>query len=130
MLVKALKWPVISLLITGGTHFIVEAVLPDLKNVFVPSVLAPLLLAFGIWAGYKTVQFGGNYVQVIVAGVIVGLLPLLLDIVGFGLILGRGLTVGVQTGIFGFGMILFGALIGGGFALGTQGAESAPRAER
>jgi hypothetical protein len=36
----------------------------------------------------------------------------------------------VLAGVFGYVMVLFGSLIGGGFALGTQGAESAPRAER
>jgi hypothetical protein len=117
---KTLKWPIISLLITGGFHFTIEAVLPDLKNLFVPPVLAPLLLAFGIWVGYKAVQFGGNYGPVILAGAILGLLPLMLEIFGFGMILGRGVSVGVLSGVFGFSMILFGSLIGGGFALGKE----------
>jgi len=117
VLVKTLKWPVISLLITGGFHFIIEAILPDLRNIFVPAVLAPLLLAFGVWAGYRAVLNGGNYVHAILAGAILGILPLLLDVFGFGMILGRGVTVGLLAGVFGFSMILFGSLIGGGFAL-------------
>lgn len=120
MIYRTLKWPVISLLITGGFHFTIEAVLPDLKNIFVPSVLAPLLLAFGIWVGYKTVRFGGNYGQVILAGAILGALPLLLQLFGFGMILGRGVTAGGLVGVFGFSMVLFGSLIGGGFALQTE----------
>ena len=130
MLYKALKWPVISLLITGGFHIMVEAILPDLKNFFVPSVLTPILLAFGIWAGYKAVQFGGNYGQVILAGAILGLLPLMLQVFGFGIILGRGVMPGLLAGVFAYGVVLFGSLIGGGFALGTQGSENEARAER
>lgn len=117
MYVKTLKWPVISLLIVGATHFVLETILPDLKNTFQPPVLTPVLLAFGIWVGYKAVQFGGNYGHVIVAGAILGILPVILDVVGFGIVLGRGVQHGVLAGVFGFAMIVFGALIGGGFGL-------------
>ena len=117
MLIKTLKWPVVSLLITGGVHFTVEAVLPDLKNIFIPPVLSPVLLAFGIWVGYKAIHNGGNYLNAIVAGAMLGVLPFLLDSVGFGVLLGRGVQWGILAGIFGFSMILFGSLIGSGFAL-------------
>jgi hypothetical protein len=117
MFVKTLRWPVISLLITGGVHFLAEAILPDLKNTFIPPVLTPILLAYGIWVGYKMVQSGGNYGQAVVAGAILGILPVILDVGGFGIILGRGVPQGVLAGVFGFAMILFGSLIGGGFAL-------------
>ena len=117
MLIKTLKWPVVSLLITGGVHFTVEAVLPDLKNIFIPPVLSPVLLAFGIWVGYKAIHNGGNYLNAIVAGAMLGVLPFLLDSVGFGVLLGRGAQWGILAGIFGFSMILFGSLIGSGFAL-------------
>jgi hypothetical protein len=120
MLVKTLKWPVISLLITGALHFTLEAILPDLKNFFVPPVLGALFLAYGIWTGYKAVHNGGNYVHAVIAGAILGLLPLMLDTVGFGMILGRGVQWGVLAGVFGFSMILFASLIGSGFALGRK----------
>ena len=122
MYLKTLQWPVITLLIVGTIHFVAEMLMPDLKNMFQPPVLAPLLLAFGLWVGYRMVQSGGNYVHAILAGAILGLLPVMLDVAGFGLILGRGLQVGVLAGVFGFGMIQFGALIGGGFALSKQAA--------
>jgi hypothetical protein len=76
MLIKTLKWPVISLLITGATHFTLEAIWPSLKDLFVAPSLAPLLLAFGIWTGYKAIHNGGNYLSAILAGVILGVLPL------------------------------------------------------
>ena len=117
MYVKTLKYPVISAVIVGLLHLISEAILPDLKGIFQPPVVALVVMSFGIWAGYKTVQFGGNYGNVIVAGLILGILPLFLQIVGFGLLLGRGMTSGVLGGVFGFDTVIFGSLIGGGFAL-------------
>lgn len=117
LLYQTLKVPIISLLIVGSAHFIAEALLPDLRTIFVPAVLAPLLLAFGIWVGYKVVQFGGNFSHVILVGAILGVLPVVVDLLGFGLLLGRGALYGVLASVFGFGMILFGSLIGGGFHL-------------
>ncbi len=117
MYMKVLKLPVISGVIVGLVHLLSEAIFPDLKGYFQPAVVAPVVAAFGIWVGYKAVQSGGNYSSVIVVGVIWGILPLLLQIVGFGLLLGRGTSAGVLGGIFGFDMALFGSLIGGGFAL-------------
>ena len=117
MYVMALKFPIISGVIVGLVHLISEAIFPDLKGFFQPAVVAPVVAAFGIWVGYKAVQFGGNYGSVIAVGLIWGILPLFLQIVGFGLLLGRGMTAGVLGGIFGFDIVLFGSLIGGGFAL-------------
>jgi hypothetical protein len=64
MLVKTLKWPVISLLITGGFHFV--------------------------------------------------------ETFGFGMILGFGVAARFMVGVYAFSMILFGALIGSGFALSKK----------
>jgi hypothetical protein len=120
----ALIWPIVSLLITGMWHFTIEAIWPDLRNTFVPAVLAPLLLSYGAWAGYRTVAAGGSYVLAIICGAILGLLPLMLDIVGFGLILGRGLDVGLLAGVFGFSMVLFGAVLGAGYKVSLASAAS------
>jgi hypothetical protein len=117
MLVKTLMWPVISLLLIGGTHFILEALLPALQTIFTPPVIAPIVLSVGIWLGYRAVQNGGNLGHVILAGAIVGILPLVLETVGFGMILGFGNPARFLVGVFGFSMVLFGSLIGGGFAL-------------
>ncbi len=118
MLSKTLKWPVISLLITGGFHFIIEATWPDLRNLFIAPVLAPLLLAYGIWVGTRAIKNGGGYGTAIIAGLILGILPLLLETFGFGMILhfeGRALV-----GLFAFSMILFGSLIGSGYAISNK----------
>ena len=100
--IRAIALPVLSLLITGMVHFTLEAIWPDLKTTFIPPVLAPLLLAYGVWVGYRVVEAGGGYVGGILAGALLGLLPLALDVVGFGIILGRGTTPGAMAGIFGF----------------------------
>ena len=121
MLARTLKWPVISLLLIGGTHFVEEAILPGLKDFFLPPVVSSIVLAVGIWLGYVAVQNGGSFIQAIVAGAILGLLPLMLEIVGFGMILGRGVPAGVLAGVFGFSIGLFGSFIGGGFAMSVAG---------
>jgi hypothetical protein len=117
MLVKTLKWPVISLLITGSFHFVLEAIWPDLKNTFTPPVLAPMLLTYGVWVGYKAIHNGGNYLNAIVYAALLGILPIVLETFGFGMILGFGTAQRFLIGVFAFSMILFGALIGSGFAL-------------
>ena len=122
LLYGTLKWPVIGLLITGGAHFMLEAIWPDLKNTFVPPVLAPILLTYGAWVGYRAIGAGGSYLLAIVAAAILGVLPIVLDVVGFGQILGRGTQAGVLAGVFGFAVIVFGALIGAGFALSGKTA--------
>jgi len=114
---RTLLWPVVSLLVTGVVHFTMEAIWPELHAVFVPSVLAPALLAYGAWIGYRMVGAGGAYLDALVAGVIVGVLPIILEVVGFGIVLGRGAQPGLLAGLFGFTMIVFGAVLGGGFVL-------------
>jgi hypothetical protein len=116
VLTRILMWPVIGLLVTGVWHFTIEAIWPDLQTIFVPAVLAPLLLAYGAWVGYRAVGLGAGFVMAVVAGGILGVLPLGLDIVGFGLVLDRGFDPGLLAGIFGMSFIVFGALIGAGVA--------------
>jgi hypothetical protein len=124
LLYKTLRWPVVSLLITGAFHFTIEAIWPDLKTTFIPAVLAPLLLTYGLWVGYRAIQFGGTYLHAILAAAILGILPIMLDVIGFGVILGRGTQAGELAGIFGLAFILFGSLIGAGFALSGEGTRA------
>ena len=76
VITRVLLWPVISLLITGGLHFTAEAIWPDLKTTFIPPTLAPLLLAYGLWVGYRSIGWGGAYGHAIVAAAILGVLPI------------------------------------------------------
>lgn len=123
MFIKTLKLPVLSLLITGAFHFVIEAIWPDLKTIFVPAVLAPMLLAYGIWVGTRMVQNGGNLLTAILAAAILGLLPILLETFGFGMILGFGTSARFLVGLYAFSMIVFGSLIGSGFALSRNEAK-------
>jgi hypothetical protein len=113
---RILMWPVITLVITGVTHFTIEAIWPDLRDFFVPPTLAPLLLAYGAWVGYRAIKFGAGFAAALASGLILGLLPLGLDVIGFGIVLDRGVDQGVLSGVFGMAYIVFGTLVGLGFA--------------
>jgi hypothetical protein len=121
---RILTWPIITLVITGLTHFTIEAIWPDLRNFFVPPTLAPLLLAYGTWVGYRAVKFGAGFVTTLASGVILGVLPLGLDIIGFGIVLDRGVDQGVLAGVFGMAYIVFGTLVGLGFARSSELANA------
>ncbi len=117
--VRALEYPVINsiaIAIVFVAISYVEGVLPKLTS----TVDATLALAIGVWAGYKIVEFKGNYADVIVAGIIVGIVGAVLIIVGFGVVRGLGVS-GVNgmlpVSVFDMGFKIAGALIGGGFAL-------------
>jgi hypothetical protein len=117
-------WPIITLVITGLTHFTIEAIWPDLRTFFVPPTLAPLLLAYGAWVGYRAVKLGASFVLGLASGVILGVLPLGLDIIGFGIVLDRGVEQGVLAGVFGMAYIAFGTLLGIGFARSGETANA------
>jgi hypothetical protein len=124
VLSRILLWPVIALVVTGVWHLAIEAIWPDLQTFFVPAVLAPLLLGYGAWVGYRAIMLGAGFAPAIGAGVALGLLPLGLEIIGFGILLGRGLDRGVLAGIFGLSFITFGALLGAGFARSGVAVET------
>jgi hypothetical protein len=46
---------------------------------------------------------------------LLGVLPVGLEIIGFGIVLGRGTDHGVRSGVFGMSYIVFGTLLGIGF---------------
>lgn len=124
MFARILLWPVIALVITGMAHLGLEAAWPELQDFFVPSVLAPLLFAYGAWVGYRGIGAGAGFVTAVVAGVVLGLLPLGLDIVGFGMVLGRGVDHGLVAGVFGMACVTFGALLAAGFATSASAATN------
>ena len=115
-LVRGLTWPIVSLLIVGGTHLVAEMLRPELRDVITPAVVMPLYLVAGAWAGYATVRAGGTFVHGLVAGAILGALPLMLQVVGFGLILGRDGGVVLTSGVFGLIAIFWSGVLGSGFA--------------
>ncbi|HEX5239766.1 MAG TPA: hypothetical protein VFW20_02095 [Candidatus Limnocylindrales bacterium] len=120
-LLDGLKWPVVALIATGMLHLGAEAARPDLHDDFGPTMVGAILLVYGLWIGYALVGRGLPASSGVVAGAIVGLLPLALDVVGFGLILGRGLDAGLTAGLFGFLVVVFGSLAGAAFAASRGG---------
>jgi hypothetical protein len=120
MLVKTLKWPFISILIAGALHFTLETIWPELQSSFPTSVLGVVQFAFGVWVGYLAVHNGGNFLTAILYGALLGLFPLLVNPLSFGLILGRDPHAVLLAGVFGCSMIVFGSLVGGGFAVSVN----------
>jgi hypothetical protein len=128
-LFEILRWPVVVLAVTGMLHFAAEAALPDLRSNFGPGSLAPLFLVYGLWTGSTAIRLGASLWAAIAAGLVLGLLPLGLDIVGFGIVLGRGTDSGLVNGVFGLLTIVFGTLAGAGWATSqARAGESASRA--
>ena len=115
-LVRGLMWPIITLLIVGGTHLVAEMIRPGLKDFVGPAVVMPIHLVAGAWAGYATLRAGGTFVHGLVAGAILGILPLTLQLVGFGLILGRDADVTLTSALFGLFTIFWGGAFGAGIA--------------
>lgn len=122
MYIRALKWPVI-------TWVVIDIVLPvalliypkQMGTLQAPGNLTVLGIAVGLWAGYKIVQFGGNYVSAAIAGLIVGAVCAVMAVIGFGVI-AAGVTGGITpdllaTALYFLAINFFGALIGGGYAL-------------
>src|SRR5262245_50563305 len=112
---RALRWPIAALIATGMLHLIAEAIRPDLRNEFSPAMIGVLLLAYGLWIGWSVTTAGGSIGVAVAAGAIVGILPLALDVVGFGIVLGRGVDTGLTAGVFGFLVVVFGTLAGAAF---------------
>ena len=124
MLVKTLKWPFIGVFIAGAFHFAVEAIWPDLQSLYTAPVLGLVQFAFGIWLGYVTIHNGGNFLTAILYGALLGLFPLVVNPLSFGMMLGRSLSATALAGVFGFSMMLFGSLVGGGFAVSINETRS------
>lgn len=127
MYVNALKWPVIGWVVVDLVLLVASFVSPGIVVMMTPAALAPVLLLFGLWAGYKIVEFGGNFVSVLVAGLVVGIVCAFLTVVGFGVInnVMGGVAGAAPFGVFSLALNLTGAVIGGGFALSKP--ASAPQ---
>lgn len=124
-LVGGLTWPVVTLLVIGGSHFLAEAFRPDLHDVITPPVVMPIYLVAGGWAALMTRREGGTYVLGLVAGAILGLLPLMLQVVGFGLLLGRDGAAALSSGLFGLLAIFWGGVLGAGIGATRWGSGTA-----
>ncbi len=114
--VRALKYPVITTIVVA-ILFVAISYVAGVLNMLTAAVLAPVALAIGVWAGYKIVEFKGNYVDVIGAGVIVGIVGAVVILAGFGVVRGLGIGAMLPVSVLDMGFKIAGALVGGGFAL-------------
>ena len=124
-LIRGLTWPIVALLVIGSTHLIAELIRPELRELMSTAVVMPIYLVAGGWAAYATHRAGGGLLQVPASAAILGILPLALQIVGFGMILGRGLDGSLTAGLFGLLAVFWGGALGAGIAKAR--GESAAR---
>lgn len=113
---RAVAWPIVCLLVIGGTHLLAEAIRPELHDVVGPAVAMPIYLVVGGWAAFGVVRAGGTFVHGLLAGAILGLLPAMLQVVGFGVLLGHDAASVTTSALFGFIALVWGGSIGSGIA--------------
>jgi len=121
---RGLVWPVITLVLIGSTHLITEVIRPEMQAVFGPAVVMPIYLVAGGWAAFASLRAGSGLAGGIAAAAILGLLPVGLQVIGFGVLLGRPIEVVGTSATFGFVAILWGGFLGTG--IGRTLAEPAP----
>lgn len=119
-LVRSLMWPVVSLMAIGATHLIAELVRPELHEVIAPAVAMPIYLVSGGWAGYATIRAGGSVALGFLAAAILGVLPVVLQLVGFGLIAGGDASVVSTAALFGWLGVFWGGSLGSGIAASSS----------
>jgi hypothetical protein len=115
-LVRGLTWPIISLIAIGATHLLAELVRPELHDVVGPAVVTPIYLVAGAWAAVATIRSGGSIAAGFVAGAVLGLLPAMLQIVGFQVLLGRDSAAATTGAFFGWLGVFWGGALGTGLA--------------
>ena len=120
MLAKTLKWPFVGVLIAGTLHFAVEAIWPDLQSFYPAPVLGLVQFGFGVVAGYTAIRNGGNFLTAMLYGALLGLFPLVVNPLSFGMILGKSINATLLAGVFGFTVFFWGALVGGGFGMSMK----------
>lgn len=109
-------WPVISLIVVGATHLVAELIRPELHDAIGPAVAMPIYLVVGAWAGLGTIRAGGSVASGFLAAAILGLLPVALQFVGFGMIAGRDSAAVTTSALFGWLGVFWGGSLGSGIA--------------
>lgn len=99
MLVKTLKWPVLSFLTVSLVLLVTKIFFPELKNYFQPPIMGTVWLTFGIWIGYRTIKNGGDFRKAYAAGSFFGVLPVLLYLLDIGFLLGYDMNTAFLAGV-------------------------------
>ena len=130
---RGLMWPVVTLILVGSTHLITEVLRPEMQAVFAPSVVMPIYLVAGGWAAFAAQRAGSGLAGGVAAAAILGLLPVALQLVGFGMLVGRPGDAVATSATFGFVGILWGGFLGAGIGrslaepVAAQGSEARNR---
>jgi hypothetical protein len=120
---RAIAWPVVTLLVIGSTHLALEAIRPELDDAIGSAVVMPIYLVIGGWTAFGTARAGGGFIRGLVAAAALGLMPVALQVVGFGILLGRDSGAVTTAGLFGLAGITWGGAIGSGLASATAAAR-------
>jgi hypothetical protein len=120
---RAIAWPIVTLLVIGATHLGLEAIRPELHDVIGPPIVMPIYLVVGGWTAFGVARAGGGFVTGLLAAVALGLMPVALQIVGFGILLGRDGATVTTAALFGLAGVTWGGALGAGIASATQPAR-------
>jgi hypothetical protein len=123
---RAIAWPVVTLLVIGGTHLALEAARPELHELIGPAVVMPIYLVIGGWTAFGVARAGGGFVGGLIVGAILGLMPAALQLIGFGVLLGRDGAAVTSAALFGLAGMTWGGAIGSGIASATAAIVPAP----
>ena len=121
-IVRAIAWPILTLLVIGSSHLVLEVIRPELHDVIGPAVVMPIYLVVGAWTAFGVARAGGGYVGGLVAAVVLGLMPVALQFVGFGVLLGRDGGAVTTSALFGLAGMTWGGALGAGIASATAPA--------
>lgn len=131
--VKALTWPVLFWIVADLYFFVVSYIGGVLEQIVLPAV-APLLVLAGAWGGNAIVKHGGKWMDVIGAGVVLGLVCGGGGLILFGVARGLGVGAVFPGSTMDFSLSFLGALLGGWWtlsqtarpAMGMGGGSSPP----
>ena len=116
---RAIAWPVLSMLVIGATHLGLEAIRPELHDVIGPSVVMPIYLVVGAWTAFGVARAGGGFVGGLIAAAVLGSMPVALQFVGFGVLLGRDAAAVTTAAVVGLAGLTWGGALGAGIASAT-----------
>jgi hypothetical protein len=127
---RAIAWPILTLLVIGGTHLALEAIRPELHDVIGPAVVMPIYLVIGGWTAFGMARAGGGFVGGLVAAAVIGFMPAALQLIGFGVLLGRDGATVTTAALFGLAGMTWGGALGAGIASATAATLAVPNPAR
>ncbi|HLE95995.1 MAG TPA: hypothetical protein VI997_01385 [Candidatus Thermoplasmatota archaeon] len=113
---KGLMWPVITVALVIAVFWLVEKAYAGAEAMIGIAGFAPGLTLIGAWGGWSLVRTGGGYWHGALAGIVLWLTCIVLDVVFFGVLSGAALGDVWGPFLAESSLLFFGALAGGGWA--------------